>query len=151
MPIWQILLLSFSASLLAVVPMFLWTRRLGNRAKARMIALAAGRRPLRQAGAQGFGVQSKGKLQVRPGSGGLVLFEDELVFVPLVGATDLRIPRASIIGVQRPRSHLGKSTGSQLLHVTWKDGDVVDAAAWQVRELDRWIADLGGERSAEAA
>lgn len=150
MPIWQILLLSFGASLLAVVPMFLWTRRLGRRAKARMIALAAGRQPLRQAGAQGFGVQSKGKFQVRPGTGALVLFEDELVFVPLA-STDLRIPRASIIGVQRPRSHLGKTTGSQLLHVTWKDGDVVEAAAWQVRELDRWIEDLGGERSAEAA
>jgi hypothetical protein len=149
MPLWMILSVSFGASLLAAVPMYILMKRGERRAKARLTEIAGRRQALRQAGARCFGVRSKGKAQVRPGAGGLVLFDDELVFVPLVGGGELRIPRASILGIQRAKGYLGKRVGSELLQVAWKHDAGVEASAWQVRELDAWIAALGGERGAD--
>lgn len=151
MPLWQILLISFGCAFLAALPMYLWIRHAGAKAKVRLREIAGARTAKRQAGVRSFGIRSKGKAQAR-GNGGLVLFDDELVFVQLVGGNDARIPLASITAIQTPRSFLGKTTGVRLLEVTWTTGDgKTDAIALQVRDLETWIADLGGEKAPAAA
>lgn len=46
------------------------------------------------------------------------------------------------------RRWLGKSVGSRLLVVRWRDETgAEDAMAWSVRNLDEWLAALGGEPS----
>jgi len=150
MPLWLLLSVSFGASVLAAIPMYVVMKRGERRAKARLVEIANGRRPSRQAGARCFGVRSKGNVQIRPGAGGLVLFEDELVFVPLAGKSELRIPRAAILGIARANGYLGKRTAGKLLQVAWKHDAGVEASAWEVKDIDAWIAALGGERGAEA-
>lgn len=98
---------------------------------------------LRMANAQGFGLQSRGKAQVR-GNGWLALTADELVFRQWVPRRDTRIARASITAVETPRAWLGKTNGSRLLCVRWGEADGADdAMAWFVRDLDDWLAALG--------
>lgn len=146
MPLWQILLISFGCALLAALPMFFWIRRAGAKAKVRIQEMAAGRVPRRQGQARSFGIRSKGKLQAR-GNGGLFLFDDEVIFVQLVGGNDVRIPRKAITAIATPRGFLGKTTGRKLLEVTWTAGDATDAVAFELQDLESWIADLGGERA----
>lgn len=146
MPMWLIFAISFGASVLAAIPMFFLMKRAERRAKARLVEIAKGRMPTRQSGAQCFGVRSKGSVQIRPGAGGLVLFDDELVFVPLAGKTELRVPRDKILGISRASGYLGKRTAGKLLQVAWKQDSGVEASAWKVSDIDGWITALGGER-----
>jgi hypothetical protein len=96
----------------------------------------------RTANAQGLGLQSRGKGQVR-GNGWLVLTDDELHFRQWVPARETRIPLAAVTAVETPRSWLGKSVGSRLLCVRWRTPDgAEDAMAWNVRGLDEWLAAL---------
>lgn len=150
MPLWQILLISFGCALFAALPMYFWLRTKGAQAKQRIYEMAAGRVPTRQGQARTFGIRSRGRTQAR-GNGGLFLFDDELIFVQLVGGTDVRIPRDKIVGIQTPRGFLGKTTGAKLLEVTWKTEHGTDAAAFQLPDLDGWIAELGGERKDASA
>jgi hypothetical protein len=96
----------------------------------------------RKANAQGLGLQSAGRGQVR-GNGWLVLTEDELRFRQWVPARETRIPLAAVSAVETPRSWLGKSVGSRLLCVRWRTPEGgEDAMAWNLRDLDGWLAAL---------
>jgi hypothetical protein len=99
---------------------------------------------LEEPGANSLGVQSAGPRQVR-GNGNLALTEDELLFAQWVPQRLVRIPRRSIVEVSEAKTHLGKWIGRPLLKVTWTrdDGEQDSIALW-VRDLDRWIAALGG-------
>ena len=52
-----------------------------------------------------------------------------------------RIPRADMTAVETPKSWLGKSVGTTLLCVRWQE----DAMAWEVRDLDAWLAALSSD------
>jgi hypothetical protein len=103
----------------------------------------------RTANARGLGLESRGAGQVR-GNGWLVLTPDELRFRQWVPQRDTRIPLDAVTTVETKRVWLGKSVGSRLLCVRWRMPDgTEDAMAWQVRELDEWLAELGGRREPE--
>ena len=96
----------------------------------------------RRANARGLGLESRGAGQVR-GNGWLVLTPDELRFRQWVPRRDTRIPLEAVTAVETRRAWLGKTVGSRLLCVRWRTPDgTEDAMAWQVPELDAWLAEL---------
>jgi len=96
----------------------------------------------RKANARGLGLESRGRGQVR-GNGWLMLTDDELRFSQWVPSRETRIPLAAVTTVETKRWWLGKSVGSRLLCVRWRTPDgAEDAMAWEVRDLDGWLADL---------
>ncbi len=96
----------------------------------------------RKANARGLGLESRGRGQVR-GNGWLVLTDDELRFSQWVPSRETRIPLAAVTTVETKRWWLGKSVGSRLLCVRWRTPDgAEDAMAWEVRDLDSWLAEL---------
>lgn len=96
---------------------------------------------------RGLGLRSAGRGQVR-GTGTLVLTPDELIFRQWVPRRETRIPLAAVTSAGRERWWLGKTVGRPLLRVAWAaDGGAEDAMAWQVRDLDGWLDELGGERA----
>jgi hypothetical protein len=98
-----------------------------------------GEPPRRAANAQGLGLESRGKGQVR-GNGWLVLTGDELLFRQWVPDRETRIPLAFVTAVETPRWWLGKSVGSRLLCVRWRTEDGgEDAMAWNVRDREEWM------------
>jgi len=97
----------------------------------------------------GLGLESRGPTQVR-GNGQLVLTTDELHFRQWVPNRETRIPLAAVTAVETKRWWLGKSVGSRLLCVRWRTPEGgEDAMAWQVRDLDRWLADIAARRGTE--
>lgn len=148
MPVWLVVMIAFGVSMLAAIPMYFAMKKGERRAKARMTELAAGRMPVLQVGARNFGVRAPGAATKARGAGGLMLFDDELVFVPAASADDVRVPRAAIVGVARADGMLGKRGARKLLQIAWKQDGAIAAAAWQVPELEPWIDALGGERTA---
>jgi hypothetical protein len=95
---------------------------------------------IRSAGVLSLGLESRGRTQVR-GNGRLVLAEDELRFRQLVPARETTIPLEAVTSVGTERTWLGKWVGSKLLCVRWHTSDEgEDAMAWQVRDLDGWLA-----------
>ena len=96
----------------------------------------------RKANAQGLGLESRGKAQVR-GNGWLVLTHDELRFRQWVPNRETRIPLAAVTSVETSRWWLGKSVGSKLLIVRWRTPEGgEDAMAWNVRDREGWVAAL---------
>ena len=96
----------------------------------------------RSANVNGLGLQSRGRGQVR-GNGRLVLTPEELRFRQWIPQRETTIPLAAIISVGTERAWLGKWVGSKLLCVRWRTSDgSEDAMAWQVRDLEGWLAAL---------
>ena len=96
----------------------------------------------RRANVRGLGLESRGRGQVR-GNGWLVLTDDELRFRQWVPDRETRIPLAAVTMVETKRWWLGKSVGSRLLCVRWRTPDgAEDAMAWEVPDLDGWLAAL---------
>jgi hypothetical protein len=92
---------------------------------------------------RGLGLESRGAKQVR-GNGWLALTPDELRFRMWVPDRETRIPRAAVTKVGTKRSWLGKTTGRRLLVVRWRTPEGgEDAMAWEVRDLESWLAALG--------
>ena len=139
-------ILVFIALVFAVVmvPVARRARRIGAEVEA---DLGPGVR--RKANARGLGLESRGAAQVR-GNGWLVLTDDELRFRMWVPDRETRIPLAAITDVGTERTWLGKFVGGRLLRVRWRTPEGgEDAMAWQVRDLDDWLAALRvGERGA---
>lgn len=88
-----------------------------------------------------FAVASDGRTQVR-GVGTLVLGAEQLAFVPLVGGRDVVVERSSITSSSVSRTFMGRSSGSDLLVVTWDVDGMGDAAAFQVRDPATWRTHL---------
>ena len=102
----------------------------------------------RKANARGLGLESRGKGQVR-GNGWLVLSPGELRFSQWVPRHETRIPLTAVTKVETRRVWLGKTVGSKLLCVRWRTPEGgEDAMAWEVRDLDGWLAALAAERDA---
>jgi hypothetical protein len=60
-----------------------------------------------------------------------------------VVALVLGIPLASVTDVGTERTWLGKWVGRRLLRVRWRTLEgTEDAMAWEVRDLDAWLAAL---------
>jgi hypothetical protein len=132
-------ILAFVA-LLLVLAMLPVARR-ARRLKAEMEA-ELGDAAERSENAQGLGLESRGKGQVR-GNGWLVLTHDELRFRQWVPNRETRIPRAAITAVETDRWWLGKSVGRKLLVVRWRTPEGrEDAMAWNVRDLEGWLSAL---------
>ena len=129
-------------ALVTLIPLRRRTRRVRAELEA---SLPQG--TLRMANAQGFGQLSRGKAQVR-GNGWLALTADELVFGQWVPRRETRVARSAITAVETPRSWLGKTNGSRLLCVRWRDArGTEDAMAWYLRDRDAWVEDLNGSAS----
>lgn len=91
---------------------------------------------------RGLGLKSRGRGQVR-GNGTLALSVDELRFRQWIPQREVRIPLANVTHVGTERWWLGKTVGRRLLCVRWRREDgSEDAMAWEVRDLDSWLADL---------
>lgn len=81
--------------------------------------------------------------QVR-GNGCLCLGSEKLVFVLWLPRRKLEIPRSKLLGVESVKSHLGKSKFVPLLKVRFtNDVGEEDSVAWTVRDLPRWLNELG--------
>jgi hypothetical protein len=99
---------------------------------------------------RGLGLESRGPKQVR-GTGRLVLTHDELRFRMWVPDRETRIPLASVTDVGTERTWLGKWVGKRLLRVRWRTPEgAEDAMAWEVRDLDAWLAALAPQPGADA-
>ena len=132
-------ILAFVTLLLAVVliPVGRRARRLRDGLEAELGPTAE-----RTENVRGLGLESRGPRQVR-GNGWLALTPDELRFRQWVPDRETRIPLAAVSTVETKRWWLGKSVGSRLLCVRWRTPDgAEDAMAWEVRDLDGWLADL---------
>ena len=70
-----------------------------------------------------------------------MLTPGELRFRQWLPDRETRIPRADMTAVETPKSWLGKSVGTTLLCVRWQE----DAMAWEVRDLDAWLAALSSD------
>lgn len=129
-------------AILAFVALLLFLARFPVARRARRQKAELGDSAQRRENAQGLGLESRGKGQVR-GNGWLVLTGDELRFRQWVPSRETRIPLAAITEVDTPRWWLGKSVGSRLLVVRWRTPEGgEDAMAWNVRDLDGWLAAL---------
>jgi hypothetical protein len=89
---------------------------------------------------RGLGLESRGSTQTR-GNGWLVLTPGELRFRQWIPDRETRVARADVTAVETPKSWLGKSVGTRLLCVRWPG----DAMAWEVRDLDAWLAALSSD------
>ena len=100
----------------------------------------------RSATVNGLGLQSRGRGQVR-GNGRLALTSDELRFSQWVPQRETTIPLAAITSVGTERTWLGKWVGATLLCVRWRTPDgSEDAMAWQLRDLEGWLAAIHAAR-----
>ena len=111
------------------------------------IALADVGPPLRSTAASALGRTGVG-MDAMTGTGTLVLTAEELAFAQWRPARLLRIRRADILRTDTTREHLGKSMKDDVLRLTWRgEGNVEESVAFFVRDLDPWLADLGGHRT----
>jgi hypothetical protein len=117
-----------------------------RRARRLQVEVEAEPGAVRSEHVRGLGLQSRDPAQVR-GNGLLTLTGEELRFRMLVPDRETRIPLAAVTAVGSERTWLGKWVGRRLFRVRWRTPDgAEDAMAWEVRDLDAWIAALGGER-----
>lgn len=100
--------------------------------------------------AQSYGLESRGVSQTR-GNGTLVLTTSTLHFFQFSPDQEIEIPVSKITETKIVRSHLGKTAGVDLLHVTFSTAaGTPDSIAWVVRpSAMTWKATLD-ERKAGA-
>ena len=105
---------------------------------------------LRSTAATSLGLASPGAAQVR-GTGTLVLTGEEVAFAQWRPDRLVRIPRPSIAEVDTTRTHRGKTMNMDVLRIRWADAETGadDTAAFFIRDLDPWLADLGGTRRSD--
>jgi len=90
-----------------------------------------------------FGQESAGFKQIR-GNGTLVLTKDKLYFQMLLPKKIIEIPLENIERIEENRSHLGKTTGSKLMKIIYRNGsNSMDSCAWLVRNRKEWINKIG--------
>ena len=90
-----------------------------------------------------FGLESRGVTQAR-GNGALVLTPTELRWLQLKPrSNDLTIPLGTITAVGTKGSHLGKTYGKALLHVSFTRDGTPDSMAWYTTDGPGWVAALG--------
>ncbi|MCL8251293.1 hypothetical protein AERO_07850 [Aeromicrobium fastidiosum] len=83
------------------------------------------------------GLASEGRLQTR-GMGTLAVGDTHLLFAQLLPERDILVPRDAISSARATRHFLGKTTGADLLVVTWDVDGLADAAAFSVPDVAAW-------------
>jgi hypothetical protein len=84
-----------------------------------------------------IGLASEGTLQSR-GVGTLALGASHLIFVQLAPERDILVPRESITSARAARHFMGKTTGDDLLVVTWDIEGRSDAMSLALPDVDVW-------------
>lgn len=85
-----------------------------------------------------FGQESLGVTQLR-GNGVLVLTNEELYFEMWLPKREFHIPISSIVDIETPKSHLGKTKFRPLLKVVFKnEKGEIDSVAWLLRNVPHW-------------
>jgi hypothetical protein len=133
------------AVLVTVAVTSVFVKSVLRRAEQQLDAALAGQPVLlRDSMANFFGLASLGPVQLR-GNGSLALTRDTLGFMRAMSKKPpLMIPLSAIQKVETTRSHLGKTVGRPLLTVHFVNAaGEVDVVAWSVRDLDRWLGQLG--------
>jgi hypothetical protein len=144
-PVLLLLTLVATLAVSAVIAIVLVRR---SRARAvRRLAEVPGE-VLRSTAATSLGLEGQGAPPVK-GTGTLVLTESEVAFALWQPDRLIRIPRSAIGKVDTTRSHLGKTMNTDVLRIHWKQDGADDTVAFFVRDLDPWLTDLGGTRSAD--
>ncbi|MCK5117092.1 MAG: hypothetical protein KAR44_10860 [Candidatus Aegiribacteria sp.] len=91
-----------------------------------------------------FGIQSRGMRQIR-GNGILLLTASQIYFRMLLPGRELHVPLRSITSVETPNSFLGRTRGSKLLKVDFRnDTGGTDSVAWLVPDLEKWVEAIRG-------
>jgi hypothetical protein len=93
-----------------------------------------------------FGLESRGAGQARS-DGTLALTATELWFGRTSAGSGLTIPVAEIHAVDLAASHLGKTSGRQLVRVRFGAGPG-DTAAWAVDDAVAWVREIQRARAA---
>lgn len=138
----KILLPLFAGVLVLLAVVRLVVASLARRTREEVRRRLAGRPIVRESlGANFFGLSSRGLGQVR-GNGALVLTPDQICFLMFAPRREVTIPLRDVTRLSTPRSHLGKTVGMRLLKVDFTSPAGPDAAAWAVRDLDGWVADV---------
>jgi hypothetical protein len=141
-----LLICSIGVSVLITVAVtIVFVKSVLRRAEQQLDAALAGQPVLlRDSMANFFGLASLGPVQLR-GNGSLALTRDTLGFMRAMSKKPpLMIPLSAIQKVETTRSHLGKTVGRPLLTVHFVNAaGEVDVVAWLVRDLDRWLGQLG--------
>ncbi|MCL3818731.1 hypothetical protein [Aeromicrobium wangtongii] len=83
------------------------------------------------------GVASEGRTQAR-GVGTLAVGPSHLLFVQLAPEREILIPRDAITSARATRHFLGKTTGADMLVVTWDVQGMTDAVALAVPDVGAW-------------
>lgn len=96
-----------------------------------------------------LGLESAGAGQGK-GTGTLVLTDEEVAFAQWRPDRLIRVPRSAITEVDTTRSYLDKTMNADMLRIGWTAEGNPDTVAFFVRELDPWLADLGGHRGADS-
>lgn len=109
--------------------------------RARHRARIATVEPIHSEPASLVGLASEGQLQTR-GVGTLALGESALIFVQLVPEREILVAREAVTSTRATRHFLGKTTGSDLLVVTWDVHGLTDAAAFALPDVGAWIERL---------
>ena len=115
-----------------------------SRAQARLAEVPG--TVMRTSAATSLGLSSQAEAPVR-GTGTVVLTDLEVAFAQWRPDRLLRIPRASIVETDTTREHLGRTMNGDVLRIRWRTDDgTEDCVALFLRDLDPWLADLGGTR-----
>jgi len=80
-------------------------------------------------------------------TGTLVLTGSEVAFAQWRPLRVLRIDLGDLTRVDTTREHLGKTMRSDVLRLAWLEGGTEQQVAFFVRDLDPWLAALGGRRA----
>jgi hypothetical protein len=143
-----LLLILFATLAVSGVVAYVIVRGARRRAEARLDEVPG---PVRRStAATSLGLTSLGPGQPR-GTGTLVLTDQEVAFAQWRPDRLVRIPRAAIVEVDTTRTHLDKTMNHDMLRLRWahEDSEGDDTVAFFVRDLDPWLADLGGSRATD--
>lgn len=140
----NVLLLVLAGSLVvAMVVAWLLVRSARSRAEALLATVGPARRSI---AASALGSTEEADRPVT-GTGTLVLTDGVLAFAQWRPSLLLEIPRSDIVTVDTTKEHMGKTMRSEVLRVTWRKQGVEEEVAFFIRDLDPWLADLGGQRA----
>jgi len=128
--------------------MFHFRRKYLNRKSSEILSNYSEREILKKSlDANFFGLQTLGIGQLR-GTGLLVLAERNIIFNLYIPKKEFRIPLKSIIRIESPKSHLGKTKSRRLLKIVFiNNKGEEDSIAWDVGDLENWVLQLNTQIS----
>ncbi|MCG3226291.1 MAG: hypothetical protein H7645_05170 [Candidatus Heimdallarchaeota archaeon] len=96
-----------------------------------------------------YGIASKKYKQIR-GNGVLILTKDEIFFGMFIPKREIKISLKSIIEIKTPKWFLGKTRFRPTLAIVFiNEEGKTDSAAWEVRNIDRWVSRIDQIRTSK--